>query len=32
VCGSVQLFQILFARGETNRVHWIRDWPTGQAS
>jgi flavin-dependent dehydrogenase len=22
VSGSVQLFQILFARGETNRVHW----------
>ena len=32
VSGSVQLFQILFARGETNRVHWIRDWLTGGAS
>jgi cyclopropane-fatty-acyl-phospholipid synthase len=32
VTGSVQLFQILFARGETNRVHWTRDWLTGGAS
>ena len=32
VSGSVQLFQILFARGETNRVHWTRDWLTGGAS
>ena len=24
--GSLQLFQVLFARGETNRVPWIRDW------
>jgi cyclopropane-fatty-acyl-phospholipid synthase len=32
VSGSVQLFQILFARGETNRVHWTRDWLTGGKS
>ncbi len=32
VSGSVQLFQVLFARGETNRVHWTRDWLTGGAS
>lgn len=32
VSGSVQLFQILFARGETNRVHWTRDWLTDGAS
>jgi len=32
VSGSVQLFQILFARGETNRVHWTRDWLVGGAS
>ena len=24
--GTMQLFQILFARGETNRVPWTRDW------
>ncbi len=24
--GSMQLFQILFARGETNTVPWTRDW------
>jgi cyclopropane-fatty-acyl-phospholipid synthase len=32
VSGSVQLFQILFARGETNRVHWTRDWLRGGKS
>jgi cyclopropane-fatty-acyl-phospholipid synthase len=32
VSGSVQLFQILFARGETNRVHWTRDWLMDGAS
>ena len=32
VSGSVQLFQILFARGETNRVHWTRDWLTDGTS
>jgi len=30
--GSVQLFQILFARGETNHVPWTRDWLTTEAS
>jgi cyclopropane-fatty-acyl-phospholipid synthase len=27
--GSLQLFQVLFARGGTTRVPWTRDWLTG---